>query len=76
MTRLMTPWVKAMPAKIGIRGRARRIFRKAATSLKKAQQPDAVWKIPARVPRAHVRLSRSIVPKEFFTTLFRQPLHS
>ena len=76
MTRLMTPCVKAMPANIAIRGRARSILRKAATSLKKAQQPEAVWKIPARVPRAEVRLSRSIMPKEFFTTLFRQPLHS
>ena len=75
MTRLMTPCVKAMPANISIRGRAR-ILRKAATSLKKAQQPEAVWKIPARVPRAEVRLSRSKLPKEFFTMLFRQPLHS
>ena len=76
MTTLMTLCVKAMPANIAIRGRARRILRKAATSLKKAQQPEAVWKIPARIPRAEVRLSRSKLPKEFFTMLFRQPLHS
>ena len=73
MTRLMTPGVKVMPANISIRGRAR-ILRKAATSLKKAQQPKVVWKIPARIPRAQVRLSRSKVPKEFSTILFWQPL--
>ena len=76
MTRLMTPCVKAMQEYIAIRGRARSILRKAATSLKKAQKPEAVWKIPARLPRAEVRLSRSKVIKEFFTMLFRQPLHS
>ena len=76
MTTLMTPCITAIPANIAIRGRARSILRKAATSLKKAQQPEAVWKIPARVPRAEVRLSRSKLPKEFFTMLFRQPLHS